>query len=340
MKMYAVNHKQLQDILKRVYDKKLQIYLWGSAGIGKSRAVKDFTINNNLQFRDVRLSTIESVDLRGIPNIDNGETKWIPPSWLPKEGNGVLFLDELNLALPSIKASAYQLILDRELGDYKLPDGWVVVSAGNRLGDKANVFDLPAPLANRFLHVELSIPSVDDWGEWAMQEKIRIDSKIVAFLMQNPTSIHRFNPKNEDKAFPTPRSWEFCSRMIEGLEDIDEVKKYACLSVGEATATEFYAFTKLVKDWDVDKVLSNPSVVKDIKEMSSKYALIPAVVERFNKDKKVFEKIVAVSLNLEPEFGVMLMRMCKMRDSKYFMDEIQKLKNFKEWYNNFATYMV
>ena len=338
--MYSVNHKQLQNILKRVYDKKLPLYLWGAVGIGKSTAVNDYCKSNNLEFVDVRLSTLESVDIRGLPSVDGDSVKWLPPSFLPKEGKGILFLDELNLALPSILASAYQLILDRKVGEYVLPDGWVVVGAGNRLSDKANVFDIPAPSANRFLHVELTPPSVDDWGEWAMQEGVHIDTKIVAFLMQNVSALHRFSPKNEDKAFPTHRTWSFCSRMIEGVEDLDEIRNYSALAVGEATASEFYAFTKLVKDWNVDEVLANPKMVKNIKDTSQKYALIPAIVERFAKDRKIFDKVVAVGIEFEPEFGVMMFRMCKMKDSKFFMDEMSKPKHSKEFFNNFAKYMV
>ena len=164
-----INHKQMERLIKLAYQRKQPIYVWGATGIGKSMTIKrvakeiakDMGLNynediskineeGNFSVVDIRISQLDPSDLRGLPKIDNGNTKWLPPNWLPRAGKGIIFFDELNLAPPSIQASAYQLILDRRLGEYILPEGWIIISAGNRLEDRANVFELPAPLKNRF----------------------------------------------------------------------------------------------------------------------------------------------------------------------------------------------
>src|SRR3990167_5748319 len=125
--MKAVTHKQLREHIQMAYAKRIPLFVWGTFGIGKSQTIAWVAKELNLQFTDVRISQLDPSDLRGLPITSNGETRWLPPNWLPRDKNskGILCFDELNLAPPSIQASAYQLILDRRLGDYILPDGWV-----------------------------------------------------------------------------------------------------------------------------------------------------------------------------------------------------------------------
>jgi MoxR-like ATPase len=249
-----VNHKELKEQLRIAYETKTPLFIWGTTGIGKSDSVRQIakqiakkegleysetnSENGFFGFVDIRISQLEPSDLRGLPTIDKDRTKWLIPNWLPKnpDSKGILFFDEINLSPPSIQATAYQLILDRKLGDYRLPKGWVIVSAGNRVEDKCNVFEMSSALCNRFIHTELSIPDKDSWTNWALENEI--DNRIIAFIQFKPSSLFNFDGKNKDKAFPTPRSWAFCSRLIKDRnENKDIINILVGSAVGEATAT-------------------------------------------------------------------------------------------------------
>ena len=130
---------------------------------GKSTAVFSLGKKYEVPVKDVRLSQLESVDLRGLPAEENNKTVWRVPSFFPTDPDsiGILFLDEINKGDSSVQAAAYQLVLDRQLGDYILPKGWRIVAAANPNGDM-----LEEALANRFIHV-YSAPTIRDWGTWA-----------------------------------------------------------------------------------------------------------------------------------------------------------------------------
>lgn len=327
--MKTINHKELKRMIKTAYNKKMALFIWGTMGIGKSESVRETAQHiatdqkllfldgehdgkTHFGFIDVRISQLEPSDLRGLPSIKDGVTKWLPPSWLPsnKESKGILFFDELNLAPPSIQASCYQLILDRRIGDYKLPDGWIIISAGNTLSDKANVFELPSPLANRFIHTELKIPSVKEYTIWGLEHGV--DANILSFLEFKPSYLYKFDRNNKDKAFPTPRSNFFASKLIKGCErDYDELEILISSAVGEAYATEYIAFLRLQDKIDLTEILNKPESVKDIKEIDLRYSLLGMVTERYKSERKILEKCLKVAINLDAEFSILLLRFLK-----------------------------
>jgi MoxR-like ATPase len=174
--------------IKHALKKKRPIFLWGPPGIGKSDIVRQITDGfSNSHLIDIRLSLWEPTDIKGIPYFDSnsGTMVWGAPSELPSEefaaqyDNIVLFLDEMNSAAPSVQAAAYQLILNRRVGQYKLPDNVMIVAAGNREADKGVTYRMPAPLANRFIHLELAV-NFDDWFQWSVTNKIHTD--VVGYL--------------------------------------------------------------------------------------------------------------------------------------------------------------
>ncbi|DAB30574.1 MAG TPA: ATPase, partial [Sulfurimonas sp. UBA12504] len=200
--MYPQNAKRSLEYLTQ---KKVPVFLWGPPGIGKSSIVAQIAKEAEMGFIDLRLSLLDPTDLRGIPffNTIKETALWAPPSFLPdgKVERGILFLDELNTAAPMVQASAYQLILDRKIGEYTLPEGWAIVAAGNRESDRGVVFRMAAPLANRFVHLEMEV-SVDDWKTWAL--KTEIHPAIIAFISHRPDTLFTFGNGNDSRSFATP----------------------------------------------------------------------------------------------------------------------------------------
>jgi MoxR-like ATPase len=211
----------------------LSTMIWGPPGIGKSSIVAQTAARFGLGCIDVRLSQLAPTDLRGLPVPENGMARWYPPEFLPRDGRGILFLDELNMAPPAIQGMAQQLILDRKVGSYAVPEGWFIWAAGNRKEDRAAVFDMPAPLANRFLHLEVE-PDFESFKAYALDSGLH--EQIIAFLSFRTTLLHRIDP--HQPAWPSPRSWEMASRLHRVGLGIAPV-------VGQAAAAEFRAFIAL-----------------------------------------------------------------------------------------------
>ncbi|MEH1998215.1 MAG: MoxR family ATPase [Nostoc sp.] len=227
----------LKAYLDNLIRKNLQIstMIWGPPGIGKSSIVGQIAQEYDMDFVDVRLSQLAPTDLRGLPVAEDGISKWYPPEFLPRGGKGILFLDELNMAPPAMQGVAQQLILDRKVGSYVVPSGWFVWAAGNRKEDRAAVFDMPTPLANRFLHLEAQA-DFDSFKVYALETGVH--EQIIAFLSFRPTLLHKIDP--QQPAWPSPRSWEMASALHHAELDITP-------AVGVATATEFQAFIQLYK---------------------------------------------------------------------------------------------
>ena len=163
------------------------VMLWGPPGVGKSQMVAQVADRNDVPVIDIRLSQMEPSDLRGIPFRVDERVEWAVPAMLPDRNRhgerGILFLDEITSAPPSVSAAAYQLILDRRLGAYTVPAGWAIFAAGNRQGDRGVTYTMPAPLANRFSHFEVET-HLDDWVAWAYANGI--DERVIAFLRFRP----------------------------------------------------------------------------------------------------------------------------------------------------------
>ena len=247
---------------------KHSVFLWGPPGIGKSSIVKKVAADNDLQLTDLRISQLAPTDIRGLPYIEEGQAKFAPPSFLPTEGTGILFVDEFNMASPSMMSIAQQLILDRQVGDYVVPEGWFIVAAGNRAEDRAAVSQMPAPVANRFIHFNVESDLVS-WKEYAIRNNV--NEQIVSFLNFRPQLLFNFN-KNAT-AWPSPRSWDFANTLLDiGLE-VDS-------AVGDGAAAEFYAYQSIYSRLpDVDAILGGESVEVP-KEPSLMYAVCGSLVSR------------------------------------------------------------
>lgn len=244
------------------------VMLWGPPGIGKSSVVEQVAAAHGLSLVDLRLSQLAPTDLRGLPVPENGVTRWAPPEFLPREGRGILFLDEINLSPPAVQGVAQQLVLDRRVGSYTVPEGWFVWAAGNRKEDHAAVFDMPRPLSNRFLHLEVS-PDLDAFRAHAVGRGMH--ERILAFLSYRPTLLHRVDPQRP--AWPSPRSWEMADALLRAELPLDA-------AVGAPAAGEFEAFCKVYASLpDIAAILRGDDVPAP-QENSARYATTLALALR------------------------------------------------------------
>ena len=248
--------------------------IWGPPGVGKSSIVAQVAEANALRFVDVRLSQLAPTDLRGLPVAVEGTSTWFPPEFLPRDGSGILFLDELNMAAPTMQGVAQQLVLDRRVGSYVLPDGWFVWAAGNRKQDRASVFEMPAPLANRFLHLAIE-PDLDDFRRYG--HATGLSEQILAFLSFRPELLHAIDAKRP--SWPSPRSWVMANTLLAAGLAIGP-------AVGEPAEAEFLAFLNVYALLPVmDRILSGDATDADRwpDEPSSRYALVLGLAMRANQ---------------------------------------------------------
>jgi len=314
-------------------------FLWGGPGIGKSsivkQSVKELGMDLENCFKDQRLQQIDPVDLRGLPfPNDDGRLQYHPPSFLPDESGkgirGVLFLDELNLAPQQVQSAAYELILDRKLGDnYHLPDDWMVIAAGNRAGDKAFVNPMSAPLANRFIHWEV-VPDFKEWKEWGLQKNSsnshqRIRSEIIGFLNFKSEMLYQFDPERSGEAFPTPRSWENVSKLME--DGLDGEKELAA-AVGMGAATEFMSFLEMQNELPkVNKILEGDFKIP--KEPDKLHAIISSLVDRVKDKPGLAGRLVEYANHIpddRTEFSIVLVKDAMRADIP-----VQETNQFKEF---------
>lgn len=222
------------------------IMMWGAPGIGKSDIVKQIADSEGREVIDIRLPLWEPTDIKGIPyyNAKENNMVWASPAELPTDpkSNAIVFLDELNSAAPAVQAAAYQLILNRRVGQYHLPKGVSIVAAGNRDSDKGVTYRMPAPLANRFVHVELRV-DFEDWMEWATNQHVHAD--VVGYCTFAKQDLYDFDPRGSSRSFATPRSWSFVSQLLS--DDLPEstLTDLVAGCVGEGLAVKFMNHRKI-----------------------------------------------------------------------------------------------
>jgi len=213
--------------------------------------------------------------------------------------------------------------------------------------DKANVFELPRPLQNRFNHVTLSSPTIsqeckDDWGEWALNNDI--DMRIVTFLIQRPAMLNpRMNADSNDRAFPTPRSWgKYCSKLIKNVRDLNQIERLASISVGAGAAAEFVSHIKLQREIDLNEILKNPEKASDIQDLDLKYSLLSLVAEWYslNYKKENLEKVLQIANVIQAEFAILLLRFAKNKHPSSFKKQVTKLKSWAPLSKKYQKYLL
>lgn len=312
---YIVN-TTLKEEFKRI--KKNSFMLWGPPGVGKSDSQK--TIKEKVEaatgkkviITDVRLLLFNPVDLRGIPvpDVDKKFAIWLKPKIFQMDPDpsiiNVLMLDEISAAPPSVQAAAYQITLDRKVGEHELPENCYIICAGNRMQDKSVAYKMPKALANRLTHFDI-YAELEDWKAWAMKEGI--DSRIIGYLNFAPSKLYQFDPASDDNAFPTPRTWEMVNNYLKIFGSLENAFNCIAGCIGIGVAGEFkrycQVFSKIPRIEDIFEgrhvdMPTSPDIL---------YALSAAISGRITSaDPKQLKNVVNFTIKMTKEFSVLTMK--------------------------------
>ena len=329
---------EVQVALAHLTKQQRPIFLWGAPGVGKSDVVRQTAADLGYELRDKRLSTMDPTMMQGfpIPDMERQVMTWLqsevlPPmmvkkgsKMVPNESKGMLFLDEMTHAAPAVQAAAFQLILDRRLGEYVLPKNWTVHAAGNRASDRTIAHAMPSALANRFVHIDFSV-DVDDWLLWAAQNNISEVTR--GFIKFRPGLLHNFDPQTNPRAFPSPRSWSFVDDIFrQGLPAGIE-REQITGTVGEGAMVEYIQFAAVYRDLPtVEEIMLNPDTapVPDDKNPAAQYAICTMLDSR--ADKSNMGRLHTYVSRMRTEFQVFF-----MRSAVRINRDITQTKEFQSW---------
>ena len=319
------------------------VMLWGPPGVGKSQAVRQIAkiIERNTEkevhVTDVRLLLFNPIDLRGIPtsNADKTSAVWLKPQIFQMDPSdevvNILFLDEISAAPQSVQAAAYQITMDRVVGEHQLPENCIVIAAGNRTTDKSVAFKMPKALANRLLHIEVE-GSFDSWKQWAIQTGI--NAKVIGFLSFRQNHLMGFDSGVDDLAFPTPRAWEMVSNIMNGIDDnIDHMYSLIAGIVGTGVAVEFRTWEKIYQTLPSIEDIFDGKMPPAPSNTDAMYALISAMTTYARKHKTDLNRIansIRYADRLPADFGAVLLKDYMYIDKDYKQTLIT-IPEFNKW---------
>jgi hypothetical protein len=375
-----VEHKDLKEIIRAYYNSKISLFISGRFGIGKSVLTRDeaqaiakekkkeFVEWNKLTeegknklfdspkkyfvYIDIRLSEYSPDDIKGLPMFlsEQRAIEFKIPLWalyLEKEdSDGFLMFDEINLAVPLVMSSVYKIVYDRVVNQSGIAKDWLIVMAGNTSEDRAYTHEIPPPLRDRCGEVELEVPSIGSWTEWAV--KNNINSSIIGYVNSKNSELWKVNYEDNQK-FTTPRGWERFNNLLAqnniSIEDYDKVKLIGCTALGEGVTHAFVGFCKIQNYVKIADILKNPTKLKDIKPKGDddiigiRYFIITAIADWYRGKRAEFKDILEITKVLDemkqPEFVALLWKMC-MSYRKDFEKEFLKIpKAISEKYLNY-----
>lgn len=374
-----VNPKLLREIIIHSFNVKQPIMIWGQPGIGKSEILEQVALSEGRPVIDIRLPLLEPIDLRGLPHLvdvkitdKNGNIvknekgveltekifRWSTPTDFPtdEESNAVIFFDELSAATPSVQAATYQIVLNRRIGNYQLPENVVIAAAGNRVKDKSVAYHMPKALSNRLSHYTLEA-DIDSWIEWAIKKDI--DKNIIGYLQSQPQDLNLFNAQTTSPAVATPRSWVFLNKLIFTKSSLSEaaIKAMTNGTIGTGVGFKFHKFKenadKLPKATDI---LSGKVTKIDDINIDIAFALISSLTHELNqldkryrqesdsKQKKVLHEALHACVNTFLKFTMdnfmkehvvlAAKTLLSYYDLSVEMKDIPEWKHFRDGYGN------
>ena len=325
---YALRPSELAPTLALLVEARQPAILWGAPGCAKSALAQQVAADASRAYVDVRALLLDPVDLRGIPWRDgDGRTRWAPPAFLPPAddpGRWLINLEELPSAVPMVQAALYQLVLDRKVGEYELPEGASLIACGNRESDRGVVHRMPTPLASRFVHLEILVDA-DDWLAWGAANGIA--PEVLFFVSMRPELLHCFDAQSKEKAFCCPRTWEMVSTIVTRRAGLDAGVERALFrgTVGEAAAVEFSAFLRVWRELPHPKaVLDDPGNAAVPENASALIALCGSLYRM--ADDVTLDAIVTYARRLRREVGEFLVGSCIRRDP-----DLQRSPAFIRW---------
>lgn len=328
--------------------------LRGAPGVGKSAIVRELARRLKIGFIDVRLAQMERVDVSGLPTIKDDTTQWLPPAFWPRdpESKGIIFFDEITSAPVDCQVAAYSLVLERVVpnSNYKLPNGWYIIAAGNRDTDRAVARPISSALANRFSHYELEA-NAEDWNSWAVAHDIH--PSVTGFVRYRPTLLFKMEGQDLQQGWPSPRSWERVANIIPMFSDNEEIlQKVVYGLIGHNVGVEFMAFYKVNKKFDdVLEMLTNPKATIVIPERSDeKYAMTSAVAYLLwngtndKEDALRVEGMFRIAMEMTDDFATMMVKNATVGNKRVTrVDAIKKIilsKNYEKFNAKFGTSMT
>ena len=319
------------------------VMLWGAPGLGKSQGIRQVAekiqskTGKRVNVTDVRLLLFNPIDLRGIPtsNADKTLAVWLKPQIFQMDSSenviNILFLDEISACPQSVQAAAYQITLDRVIGEHKLPDNCIVVAAGNRITDKSVAYKMPKALANRLCHFEIK-ESFESWKAWAVAKGI--NAMVLGYLSFKQDALFNFDTNNDDYAFATPRSWEMVSKVLNSFDSNVE-KAYGLIAgiVGVGMAIEFKTWTKVYAELPNVQDIFLGKGVKVPTSPDALYALTSSMTAYAREHKDDLYQIansITYAMRLPPDFSVMM-----LKDYMYLEDgykqKLLQIPEFAKW---------
>jgi len=323
-----VNTEVLPSILNTYLKADLVCLVTGPPAVGKSSIILQVAKQNNLKVIDVRLAQADPTDMNGIPMRDDstGKASFMPFDTFPIEGDPLptkpdgtkyagwlLFLDELTSAPRSVEAAAFKLILDRMVGQHKLHSHVRIIAAGNRLQDKGIVNPMSTPMKSRLAHVEVEVEP-KAWAKWAARNSI--DYRIISFIGFKPEILYNFKPTSTDNTYPSPRTWEFCNRIVNGVKDISvEMVPAIAGVVDEAAAREFYTYAQIFKSLiTIPQIMQAPTTIPVPEEPSVMYALAGSIGDGLTAGNA--DKLMPFLERMNMEFQIMSLQTAIQKDVK------------------------
>ena len=319
------------------------VMLWGPPGVGKSQAVRQMakeiedSTGKRTVVTDVRLLLFNPIDLRGIPTANEDKTLaiWLKPQIFQMDPSdsvvNILFLDEISAAPQSVQAAAYQITLDRVVGEHKLPDNCIVIAAGNRTTDKSVAFKMPKALANRLMHIEVE-GSFAVWKAWAVRSNV--NAKVLGFLSFRQNYLMNFEATSEDLAFATPRSWEMVSNLLNAVsDDVDEMYPLIAGLVGTGVALEFRTWAKVYSQLPkIDDIFDGkrPSLPTSTDAMYALCSAMVAYARDHRTDMRRITNSIVYADRMPPDFSTLLMK-DYMYIEKDYKKKLMLVPEFSRW---------
>ena len=282
------------------------LLIWGPPGIGKSeiplQVAKERSIETGEPWRyvDFRLLLMsDPSDLKGLPYIKEGKVKFAPLEIFPTEGQGYLVLEEISAAPPIVQAASYQLVLERRVGELQLGPGWRILATTNRYEDGALVHQIPTPLRNRFISIELEA-DLDSWKKWARKNEVR--EEIIGFLNWEPASL--LLVEQEDRSFATPRSYYFLSKVWEKIKESPSRNEVIQGTIGKRAGAQFITFLDIIQKLPpIEEILDGKKNIPQKRD--EMYAVISAACSRFaDRPRRWAKKLLNLALRLDEEWSI------------------------------------